>query len=368
MNDRAMAVPQSGTMARDDGSGGRELTRSADVGGDALAASAQAEVQARFAMARRFPRSQNTAEQKILDACMRPSFAAPPKPGTQTAMYARPVGGGKVAEGLSIHFAKVARQIWGNLHTSAHTIFDDAEKRVVRVSCTDLETNITEELDVLVTKFVERSFTKDGDVVIRSRLNSYGKPVYLIEASEDALAPKEKALVSKARREVILAMIPADILDMAKDQLRATQQTRDAQDPAAARRGICGAFAEIGIMPDQIEKRYLQHPLEECTPAEWGELRGLFAALRSGEIESFAAAVASKHGSDGDADLDEAAVKAKETIRRKAEAIAAKAKGAPAQAVQPKKTGPAPTITTKFSDEEQARRIDQGDPEPGSEG
>ncbi|MEN2466710.1 hypothetical protein AAIB49_18440, partial [Ornithinibacillus sp. JPR2-1] len=60
------------------------------------------EVKGQIFMARQFPRNVFQAEQRILDACKRPSLA-------QTAVYSYPRGGTKV-EGPSIRLAEVIAQ------------------------------------------------------------------------------------------------------------------------------------------------------------------------------------------------------------------------------------------------------------------
>src|SRR5690625_1197642 len=65
------------------------------------------EVKGQIFMARQFPRNVFQSEQRILDACKRPSLA-------ETAIYSYPRGGTKV-EGPSIRLAEVLAQNWGNL-------------------------------------------------------------------------------------------------------------------------------------------------------------------------------------------------------------------------------------------------------------
>src|SRR5690625_4434260 len=65
------------------------------------------EVKGQIFMARQFPRNVFQSEQRILDACKRPSLA-------QTAMYRYPRGSA-VVEGPSIRLAEVLAQNWGNL-------------------------------------------------------------------------------------------------------------------------------------------------------------------------------------------------------------------------------------------------------------
>lgn len=353
---------RAGMEARDDGAGGRALARSADVGQTALAASAEAEVKARYIIARQNPRNDDTARIQMIRACHRPAFA-------ELAIYSRPVGGGKKAEGLSIRFAEEARRCWGNVHTSADVIFEDDEKRVVSVASTDLEANITERITCIVPKTMERKNLKNGEQPLRTRINSYGDLVYVLPADDSALRTQQKAEEAKARRQTILALIPADILDDCKAQIHATQRSRDAADPAAAKKRILDGFATLGIMPDEIE-RYLQHPIEQVTPDELLDLRAVYAALTGGEGVTWVEVVAAKlGGKTGDDKLDEKAAAAKEKIQNVKDKLGKRASGQkPAAAPTTKPaTSSAPAQGQPLTDEQRAAAIDAGR-EPGSEG
>lgn len=361
MNDRAMtkAMP-AGMTATETGDGGRALARSADVGETALAASAEAEVKARYIMARQSPRNDDNARIMLLRACARPGFA-------DLAIYSRPQGGKKI-EGLSIRFAEEARRQWGNIFTSADVIFEDDEKRIVSVASTDLEVNITERVTCVVPKTMERKHLKQGEVPLRSRINSGGELVYILPADEGAMRTQQKAEEAKARRQTILALIPADILDDCKVKIYETQRNRDAADPAAAKKKLLDSFAELGIMPDQIEERYLGHPLEQVSPEEVLELRAVYAALRDGE--RWAEICAAKLGETGDAKLDQAANEAKKKIAEKKAAIATKAgarKGDASPAAAPATAKTQHTAAPTLADEQKAAAIDAGR-EPGDDG
>ncbi len=319
MSDQTMV--RAGQEAAD--AAGRMVKRSGDVGSVALAAAAEADVKARFVLAHAHPRSEDEAAVRILAACRRPAFAAPPGPGKQVAMYARPVGGAKNAEGLSIHAAREFRRLWGNIETAIRLVFEDDEKEVWNVSTTDLEVNFRRSLDVQVTKAIERSSPRDGDEIIKSRTNSYGKPVYLIRAEGDELVAKRGKAIAIAERETVLAMLPGDLKEEAIATVKVTQRDKHAKDPAGARKEVCDNFADLGVMPRALEQ-YLGHPLEQLTPTEYGELLGVAAAIRSGDVETWAVALAAKIGETGDAALDAKSAETKATVAKKAEAIRGK--------------------------------------------
>lgn len=246
----------------------------AETSSSAVAAREKAAVEARYLMAMGRPRNPDQARLRILDACKRPRFA-------ETAIYAKPVGA-KSIEGLSVRFAEEARRGWGNLDVTSMIVFDDAERRIYRVTTTDLETNASESQDVVIEKFVERSSVRSGQTVVSTRTNTGGRTVYRIEADEDALLNKVNAQISKARRNGILAMIPSDIREEAEEQVRATRKRRDAEDPAGARKRILDSFWSIGVTAEQVAE-FIGKPLEQVNPAELDLLRSVYTAVKDGE-------------------------------------------------------------------------------------
>lgn len=256
------------------GFGSTEMEQRRETQGTALAERAKAETQARYIMAIQRPRNMGDVRSRLLDHCKRPRFAA-------VVDYAKPVGGSRI-NGASVRFVETALQEYGNVMPDATVVYDDDEKRVVRVSLTDLERNITYSEDAIAEKFVERRTPKTGDEVIGSRINSQGQQVHRVRATEDDFANKMAAAVSKKLRNLGLRILPADIVDEAREIAKATRANEDAVDPAAARKRIADAFAELRVMPSDVDL-YLGHSLDTASPAEMDELRAAYAAVKDGE-------------------------------------------------------------------------------------
>lgn len=246
--------------------------REAETAVASVAAQVVANVQARYALAKKMPRDYDDVRVKLLKECKRPRFA-------EVAIYNKPIGKG--VEGPSIRFAEAALRCMGNVMPEVMTVYDDDNKRIVRVSVTDLEANITYTKDVSITKTVERQNPK-GYEVLGSRLNSKGMTVYIVRATDDDIMNKENALVSKALRTVGLRLVPGDILDEALEQVRATLHDSAAQDPDAALKRVADGFAAIGVSPSHLAG-YLRHSLAQTTPAELAKLRGIYTTIRDGE-------------------------------------------------------------------------------------
>ncbi len=247
----------------------------AETATTAVAAQAKAAVESRYIVAWRNPRSDDAVRGKLLRDCHRPTFA-------RVARYSKPIGGGKKIEGPSIRFAEAAMRCMGNMLPETSVIYDDEDKRIVRVSVTDLESNVTYTKDIVITKTVERRSLRRGQEAISSRTNSTGQVTHTVRASEDDLLNKEGALISKAMRTCALRLIPGDLVDEAMELCVATQRDATAKDPDAERKILADGFAQLNVTAIDLEN-YLGHDLSKCSPAQLVELRGLYAGVRDGE-------------------------------------------------------------------------------------
>lgn len=302
-----LARSSNGAMTARDEMEGRSVER-VEAGVSILQTKETAEVQSRYVMAYKRPRDYDDAAVRLARACKRKGFA-------EQALYAKPIGQGKVVEGLSIRYAEEAARSWGNLFVSKSLVSDEPDKEIWRVFCVDLESNVTESEDVTVEKTVEQSFVRDGMPPLGMRMNSYGKPTYLYPADEHRLVTKRRALLSKSKRAVVLAQIPGEIQDECKNEIRRTRAEGD-RDPNEARKKIVAAFDGINVRPSQLAE-LLGHPIEQVTPGEMEELRGYYAGLKSGDIESWAELLASKRGEEPDAPRDTATARTKGKVKEK---------------------------------------------------
>ena len=253
--------------------GGTELTAMPETASTAVAMQARAATEARYIMALRRPRDMDQVRQDLLKECQRPSFA-------EVARYHKPIGKG--VEGPSIRFAETAIRCMKNMLIETPTIYEDATRRIVRVSVMDLESNNTYHSDISIEKTVERSRLRDGQVALAQRQNSRGEIVYLVEATEDDLLNKQGALISKAMRNLSLRLIPGDLIDEAEELIKKTLRDRAAKDPDAERKRIADAFGALHVTPLQL-KAYLGHDLAQCVPAELEELRAIYQTIKDGE-------------------------------------------------------------------------------------
>lgn len=246
---------------------------STDPAAIAAAETAKARIQAAYVMALQKPRNEDEARDRILHACKRSAFA-------ERVEFNKPVAG-KQIKGPSIRFAELALREWENILTETQVVYEDDHIRRVKVFVTDLETNRIASKEIQVGKTVERKNAKDREV-ISQRLNSKNEVVYIVKATEDELQNKENALISKAIRNEGLRLIPSDVTDEAIETARQTLQSRDAQDPDAAKKKLLDSFSSIGVRPKDLEQ-YLGHKTDALTPAELQDLRGIYRAIKDGE-------------------------------------------------------------------------------------
>lgn len=248
------------------------------VGADEMAtqtgiAEARAEVEARFALAYKFPRDPDVARSRILKDCRRPRFA-------EDALYAIRRGGTTIT-GPSIRMVEAMLLSWGNVYSKSLITHEDHEKRKIRNFVTDLERNVTFDQEMIVPKTKERRSIRDGEKPLSTRMNHSGQMLYILPSTPDDVRQLEGAMVSRAIRNNGKRIIPSDILAEAIELINQTRRDRTAEDPDAARKALVDSFASLNIGADDL-KEYLGHGLEKCTPAQLDELRLDYVALREG--------------------------------------------------------------------------------------
>jgi hypothetical protein len=272
---------------------------------------AKARIQSAYMVALQRPRQIEVIRQEVLRECSRPSFCTPDetKNGSSLAIYRVPRGSVKQSdgtwvnnniEGPTIRFAEMLLRSWRYLSIEVNPMGEDDKQRMLQVICTDYQScNFTSEI-VAVPKTVERKKPKAGDEVVSQRTNTYGDPVYTVKATDDELAMRTNALISKARRNLILQAVPGWLIEEGVDMVRTTARTKDAQDPDAARRKLFDAYRTVGVSVEQIVD-YLGHT-NALSPAELEDLRGYYSGIKDG-FTTWGAVVASKDSNAGDEEI-----------------------------------------------------------------
>lgn len=306
----------NGALVKRDGLGGA-IERHHETATAAAASRAQAAIQARYVMAMQRPRDRDQVRVDLLRECRRPSFAA-------VARWVRPQGRKEIS-GWSIRFVEAAIRCMRNINSDVTTLYDDAEKRIVRCSVIDYESAVEWTKEITIEKTKERRDLRDGDVPLGTRKNSYGDTVYLLPATDDEVRVKEAALVSKELRTLGLRMIPGDLLDEAAAVVVETIRSEDAKDPDEAKRKIIDGYAQLGIRPADLVEYMGGKPLDQLTLDDMLELRGVFAAVRDGERWADICAVSPHRAVEGDPKPDERLASVAAKVKARVERQKAKA-------------------------------------------
>lgn len=285
---KAMTAPERNQIVKRSFEGISTLMQNAAT--QAMTAKATADINARWMIAMHRPRDIELVRQNLLTECDRPGFAS-------KAIYEVPRGGGKVS-GMTIRFAEAAMAAMGNMGCEAMTLYDDDDQRVVRVTVTNYESSVTWSRDITIPKTKEVKQLKNGERAISERINSSGNVVYKVEATDDDVAVKEAALISKAARTNILRATPGWLVAQCRARCEATQKKKATEDPDAYRRKAVDAFASLGIKVVWLVE-YLGKPLDQALPDELTELERLFRAIKDKETTAAAAMAARKGEPEG---------------------------------------------------------------------
>lgn len=217
---------------------------------------ARQEIQASILLAKRFPRNENAAYQRIINSCRRPSFA-------ESVHYTFPRGGQQIM-GPSIYFAREFARIWGNIRYGVDILADEPERRTIRAWAWDLETNVKVNSDVTFEKKILR------------------KNVGWITPDERDLRELTNRHAAIAKRNCLLELLPADMVEDACAEALKTLQSKAKEDPDAQIKSIIKAFAEIRVPLEEIEA-YLEHPISQCSPDDIVNLRTIYKSIKAGE-------------------------------------------------------------------------------------
>lgn len=218
---------------------------------------AQKEIEGSIILAKKFPRDEQQAYNRIVSACRRVGMA-------EKAVYAYKRGSEQV-EGPSIRLAEVAARAWGNLDFGLRELERNSQTSLVEAYCWDLETNTKRRLEFEVTL---ARYTKKGVVHLEN-----DRDIYEHIANFGA----------RRLRNCILACIPDDVTADAVAECKKTMaRGYQGDNKKDAIRKMILAFDEIGITSEQI-KKYLNLPnIEAAHESQFVKLRQIYASIKDG--------------------------------------------------------------------------------------
>ncbi len=237
-----------------------------------LQSGAIAHAQARYAMAQARPRSVEQARVELLRECESYAFA-------EKARYSLARGRETISD-FSVRLAGAASRVWQNMMTEVQIVNETPELRVLRVTVVDLEANNSWGGEVSVEKKVLRK-KRPPDNPPPERFNAFGEPLYAVAASEEEMAIKTAAQVSKAARSAILRHLPVWLKEECEEKLAQTVQAGVENSKTKVLRKLVESYGELGIQPRQLEG-FLGHAVGQSSAKEVETLRGLWVGIRDG--------------------------------------------------------------------------------------
>ena len=212
-----------------------------------------AQVQGQVILAKKFPRDELAAIDRIKTMCCRPKLA-------ENALYSYPRGGTQI-EGPSIRLAEAIAQAYGNIESGVVELSNDGEKSVMQSFAWDLETN--NRCTKTFTVRHERG-TRQGPVKL-----SDGRDIYENNAN----------MAARRLRACLLAVLPGDVVEEAMEICNQTL-AGDSSEPLIDRvKKMISAFKDIGVTKKQIEARLLKKS-DAITEPELVSLRKIFKSLK----------------------------------------------------------------------------------------
>lgn len=223
----------------------------------AMATTRQAqEVQAAMVVAKQFPRNEEMAMARILNACKRPTLA-------QSAIYSFPRGGTDVT-GPSIRLAEAVAQSWGNIDFGFIELENRKGESQVMAYAWDLETNTRQ---TKVFSVPHRRDTRNGSVPLTD-----ARDIYELVANQAA----------RRVRSCILSVVPGDVIDAAVKECDKTLR-KGSKKPIEERRSeMAEAFdSGYGVTVDALEG-YIGKRIDAFTEADIVRLGKIYRALEDG--------------------------------------------------------------------------------------
>lgn len=216
---------------------------------------AVAEVQSMMVVAKRFPRNEIEARDKILNACMRKGLAA-------TAQYTFARGGTDI-NGPSIRLAEVMAAAWGNITAGWRELSRENGVSEIEAFAWDLESNTRWPM-VFQVKHVRD--TKSGSKALRDE-----RDIYEVCANQ----------ASRRVRACILKLIPGDITDDAIAQCDETLKKTTDVRPEQIKRMVDALMNEFKVTQPMIEAR-IQRRLDSITPPQVIAIGKVYNSLKDG--------------------------------------------------------------------------------------
>lgn len=223
------------------------------------------EVQAMVIMAKKFPRDEFEATERIKRACQRKSLA-------EQAVYSYPRGGQNVS-GPSIRLAEAIAKAWGNIQCGVTELSKEDGHSEMEAYAWDLETNTR------VSKTFTVDHTRDTKKAGKVKLTD-DRDIYEATANFGA----------RRMRACILSVIPGDVVDMAVAECKKTMINANSSEPMQDRIAkMLDVFKkDFKVTKEQIEE-YVGRQAGAFGNEEIYLLQGVWKSIKDGQatVESY---------------------------------------------------------------------------------
>ena len=296
------------------------------------------EVEAQALMAKKFPRDESQALDRILAACSRRSMA-------EIACYEFTKGGQSISDG-SVHLARMIAGYWGNITHGFAELSRDEVKGESHVMCYawDVESNARECRVIVVPHYRD---TKRGKVRL-----SNDRDIYEHVAN----------MAARRVRECIFDVIPADVKDLAIEACNRTLMTGH-ERPLSERIGLMvNAFSEVGVTERMLAAKWGK-PVRSFNERDMVRARKILASIKDGlaQVSEFF----DEESSIADAEATSGATTKTEQLEKKVagtkkKATTGKKRGRPRKKKEPE----LPPYDKEFETAQLEKTAKPKDPEP----
>lgn len=235
------------------------------------ASRAIAEAQGKLIIAKKFPRDEVAAFNKVAEACQRKGIA-------EKAFFSYNRGGG-IVSGVTIRFAEELARIWGNIDYGIKELSQEVGKSEMQAYAWDMETNT-----ISVQNFTNPHIR---EVKGTSKALTSQRDIYESNANMGA----------RRLRSRILAILPNDLVEMAIAECKKTLAGNNDVPLIDRVKNMVVAFAKLGVTQEQIETR-LKRKIDTMTVDDLTDYIGIYNAIKHGESKAAEWFEAEKEASD----------------------------------------------------------------------
>jgi hypothetical protein len=232
------------------------VKREATPAAEAMSTRQAQEVQVAMVSAKRFPRDEYEAYNRIMKSCSRITLA-------EDSMYEYPRGGTKVT-GPSIRLAEALAQAWGNIDFGIVELEQKFGESSVMAYAWDLETNTRQ------TKVFQVKHERKAAGTIKKLEDP--RDIYEMVANQGA----------RRVRACILGIIPGDVVDAAVEKCKDTLKSGNKTPLADRVRAMVSAFeSDFQVKKEMLEK-YIGCNADAFSENDFIRLKGAYKSLRDG--------------------------------------------------------------------------------------